>query len=305
MKYLRRGAVLFLVLMMGLLGGACGRQGSEINEIGLIYEGGATQDKSFKGFLKPGATWEKTGWGSKVYRYRTDQRSFIAAPEGKQRDIPPVQFVSADDVRMLAEFQMYFKLHWNDEKVMRQFHENLGVKTSAWTENGWKMMLNEYFAPQIERAMEAVGLGHNWRELYASEEARSAFQTAVVQRVKENLREVIGVGSDYFCGPGYTGAKGSECGEFTFTVGKPEPVNGDIVKAIEAEQTAVAATIAQQQENARIAAQLQAEKEIVALYGQQGAVERERNAVLREAINSGKVTSIIIDNSGRSTTAAR
>lgn len=294
-----KGRVVLGVLSVALLASGCGRTGSAINEIGLVYSGGLVQEKGFKGFLRPGATWESVGWGSKVYRYRTDQRSFIAAPQGKQRDIPPVQVVTDDDVRMLVEFQMYFKLHWNDEKVMRQFHENLGVKTEAWTDDGWKRMLNEYFAPQIERALEAVGLKHKWRDLYASEEARVGFQNEAVQRVKENLREVIGVGADYFCGPAYTGGKDSECGEFTFTVGKPEPANTDIVAAIESEQTAVARTTAQQQENARIDAQLQAEREIVALYGPQGAVERERNAVLREAVASGKVSQIIIDNSGR------
>lgn len=288
-----------LVLAVVVLSGGCGRQGSATNEIGLVYSGGAIEDKAFKGFLKPGATWEKVGWGSKVYRYRIDQRSFIAAPENKTRDVPPVQIVTSDDVRMLVEFQMYFKLHWNDEKIMRQFHENLGVKTKAWTDEGWKQMLNEYFAPQIERALEAVGLKHKWRDLYASEEARVAFQNEAIQRVKENLREVIGVGADYFCGPSYTGAKGSKCGEFTFTVGKPEPANPDIVAAIESEQTSATRTIAQEQENLRVDAQLRAEREIVALYGPEGAIERERNQVLREAIASGKVSQIIVDNSGR------
>lgn len=302
---MRRSATAVVLVSIVLTTGACGRQGSATNEIGLVYSGGLVEDKAFKGFLKPGATWESVGWGSKVYRYRIDQRSFIAAPEGKQRDTPPVQIVTADDVRMLVEFQMYFKLHWNNEKVMRQFHENLGVKTEAWTDDGWNQMLNEYFAPQIERALEAVGLKHNWRDLYASEEARVAFQNEGVQRVKENLREVIGVGADYFCGPSYTGTRGEECGEFTFTVGKPEPANPDIVRAIESEQTAVAQTTAQQQENARVAAQLLAEKEVVALYGPESAVERERNAVMREAIASGKVAQIIIDNSGRSTTPPR
>ncbi len=288
-----------------LLSGACGRSGSEINEIGLIYEGGAIQEKTFKGFLRPGSTWEKVGWGSTVYRYRIDQRSFLAAPEGKRRDVPPVQIVTADDVRMLVEFQMYFKLHWNDEKVMRQFHENLGVKTKAYEDEGWRQMLLEYFAPQIERALEAVGLKHNWRDLYASEEARVGFQNEAVERVKENLREVIGVGADYFCGPSYTGEEGSECGEFTFTVGKPEPANADIIRAIEAEQTAAAATIAQQQANARINAEIKGEQDIVALYGPALAVEREKNKLLQQAIDSGKVSQIIIDNSGRAVAPAR
>jgi hypothetical protein len=283
----RRVTMALLAVAVVLGGGACGRSGSETNEIGLIYEGGVVQEKSFKGILKPGSTYESVGWGSEVYRYRIDQRSFIAAPEGKQRDVGPVQVVSADDVRLNVEYQLYFKLN-QDEKVIRKFHENLGVKTKAWTDDGWTQMLNEYFAPQIERAMEAAALKGNWRDLYASEEARVAFQNETVTNLKRNIKDVIG--DDYFCGPSYDGK--NECGEFTFTVGKPEPTNGDIIAAIEAEQTAVTKTIAQEQENARIRAELEVERELVQLYGAQGAL-------LREAIRSGKVQQFIVDNSGR------
>jgi hypothetical protein len=283
-------SLVLIALLVMTTGGACGRAGSETNEIGLIYSGGISEDKKFKGILDPGSTWNSVGWGSKVYKYRTDQRSFIAAPEGKVRDIPPVQVVTADDIRMLVEFQLYFKLN-RSVPVLRRFHDNLGKKTDAWTKDGWSQMLNEYFAPQIERALEAVALKHNWRDLYASEEARIAFQNEIIPRVKANLREVVGAGADYFCGPSYEGGK-SECGSFTFTVGKPEPANKAIIEAIEAEQTNAAKLQAQEIENQRTAKELEAERTLVALYGPEGAL-------LREAIRSGKVQQIIVDGSGR------
>lgn len=294
MKSASKAVLTSLVLLLALTGSACGTAGSDINEIGLIYSGGLTEEKDFKGLLKPGSTRTSVGMGSKVYRYRTDQRSFIGAPKGKTGDIGPIQVVSDDDVRLLVEFQLYFKLN-REEKVIRRFHENLGIKTRAYTDDGWRQMLNEYFAPQIERAMESVALGFKWRDLYGSEEARKSFQDLTVLRVKQNLREVIGAGADYFCGPSYEGGK-SECGEFTFTVGKPEPANADIVAAIESEQTAAARTVAQEQENARITKELEVERELVLLYGPQGAL-------LREAIKSGKVAQFIVDPTGRTTPA--
>lgn len=161
-------------------------------------------------------------------------------------------------------------------------------------------MLNEYFAPQIERAGETVGLQYAWRDLYGNEEVRRRFQAEVVGRVKDNLREVVGVGADYFCGPAYEGP-GTECGEFTFTVGKPDPINAESTGAVEAEQTAATRTAAQAQENARIAAQIQGERALVDLYGAEGALQRERNAILRDAIEKGKVGQVILDESGRRT----
>ena len=277
----RIAAALVLVILAGA-GSGCGRAGSAINEIGLIYTGGVVEDKAYKGLLKPGATWNPVGWGSAVYRYRIDQRSLIAGPGGGREqgpDLPPVTVVSDDDVRLNVDFQLYFKLN-REEKTLRKFHENLGVKTDAWTTEGWLQMLREYFSPQIERAMEAEALRYKWRDLFGKEDTRIEFQNATVTRLKDHIREVIG--DDYFCGPAYNGP-GSECGSFTFTVGKPTPVNEDIVRAVESEQTAVARTVAQEQENTRINKELEVERTLVALYGAQGAL-------LREAIKSGKVT---------------
>jgi hypothetical protein len=268
---------------------------SAINERCLIYSGGVIEDAKFQEFLEPGVNNRSVGMGSTAYCYRNDQRSYLGQPQGG--DAGPVEVVSATTpegpgIRMSVDYQLYFKLNLDDE-VFRRFHENLGVKTKAWTEDGWTKLLREYFEPQIDRAMEAAALKHDWRRLYADEGGRAAFNNDVVEILKQNITDVIR--GDYFCGPTYDGP-GTPCGDFTFTVGKPQPVNGDIINAVEGQQTAQAREQAQAAENRRINAQLEAEREIVALYGPQGAL-------LREAIQSGKVSQFIIDETGRSTTA--
>ena len=286
----------FVLLLLGVVlvfaGGACGLEGSETNEIGLVYSGGWIEDKAFKEFLPPGSTSKATGFGSKTYRYRIDQRSYRGDNKNNGADAGPVVVVSQDDQRLRVDYQLYFKLN-QDQKVLRKFHENIGVKTKAWTDEGWRQMLRDYFEPQIERSMEAAALSFNWRDLYAKEEVRVAFQNDAITRIKQAITEVVG--DDYFCGPAYTGGA-SGCGDFTMTVGKPEPVNEGLVAAIEAEQTNVAATTAQEQANQRIVKELEVERTLVELYGAQGAL-------LREAIKSGKVQQFIIDPSGRTTPA--
>lgn len=279
----RKAALVVLTVLVALTGGACGRQGNEINEIGLIYEGGTTQEKTFRGFLEPGSTWEKVGWGSKVYRYRIDQRSYRADAKNNGADAGPVSVASKDTVQMSVDYQLYFKLN-RDPTVLRKFHENLGVKTSAWTDEGWKQMLRDYFEPQIERSLEAAALNYNMRDLYSSEETRVAFQNDAVGRIKQAIKTVIG--DDYFCGPSYNGPK-TECSEFTMTVGKPEPPDA-VKEALQAEQTNAAAVVAQTTANLRVEEELKVERELVALYGPQGAL-------LREAIKSGKVQTFIVD----------
>jgi hypothetical protein len=287
-----------LVAIVALAAGsACGLRSSAINERCLVYSGGTFEDAKFQEFLEPGVNNKDVGMGSTAYCYRNDQRSYLGKPQGG--DAGPVEVVSATTsegpgIRMSVDYQLYFKLNLDDE-VLRRFHENLGVKTEAWTEDGWRQLLREYFEPQIDRAMESAALKHDWRRLYADEGGRAGFNADVIETLKQNIADVIR--GNYFCGPSYNGP-GTECGDFTFTVGKPQPVNGDIVNAVEAQQTSKAREEAQAAENRRIQAQLQAEREIVALYGPQGAL-------LREAIASGKVSQFIIDETGRSTTPPR
>lgn len=258
---------------------------SEINERCLIYSGGIVEDKAYTGVLEPGATAEPIGFGSSTYCYRIDQRSYIGAAEGG--DTRSVEVASNDDVRLVVDYQLYFKLN-QDEETLRKFHENLGVKTEAWEDDGWRQMLREYFEPQIARAMEKAALNHDWRDLYGSEEARLAFQQETVGNLRGNIRDVIG--DDYFCGPAYDGP-GTECGAFTFTVSKPVPTNPSIIESVEAEQRAKADTLAQEQENQRIAKELEAERTLVELYGSDGAL-------LREAIRSGQVQIMVVPEGG-------
>lgn len=253
---MKKPIVIAMVLTFALTG--CGYDDTEINEIGLIYSGGVTEEKAFIGLLEPGATWESVGYGSSVYKYPTDQRSWVSG-----QDAPQVQVVSSDEVRLNVPYQLYFKLN-TDEEILVDFHEDIGVKVAAYTDEGWVEMLNTYFAPQVDRAMDEAALNYGWRELRSSNEARAGFQRDVVSSLKRKITEVVG--GDYFCGPNYGGA-GTPCGDFTFTVGKPEPVDPGLVAAIEAEQTNQANVDAQRAENLRIEEELESKRSEIELYG--------------------------------------
>jgi len=291
-----------LVLLIPLMA-ACGMADSAPNEVGLIYSGGLVEDKSFQGVLKPGATAKSVGMGSTVYKYRTDQRTYIfdhgseaqAGVNVDQRsiDAPALQVVSKDSVRLTAPAQLYFTLHWGDEDVLRKFHEKLGFKTKAYDSDGWSAMLEQYFRPSLERAAETAALQHNWRDLYTSEETRKTFASDTIRQFKLNLVEVVG--GNYFCGPKYDGE--NECDDFTLAVGKPTPP-GPILEAIEATEKAREETIAQEQRNAQIAKQADGQRILIEQYGPYMA------ALIRLA-ESGKLQTIIVDEAGRATTPTK
>lgn len=97
------------------------------------------------------------------------------------------------------------------------------------------------------------------------------------------------VGGDYFCGPSYNGS--NDCGELSFTIQKPTPLDKGIIDGLEAKQRAELAQATQGQKNQQVNVELQSVKQQVALLGAQGYL-------LKTAIESGKIQFMVIPQNG-------
>ena len=102
------------------------------------------------------------------------------------------------------------------------------------------------------------------------------FQTAAAKEFTRLLP--LAVGGDYFCGPSYTGS--NQCGELSFTIQKPTPLDKGIIDGLEAKQRAELAKQAQEQKNEQVNVELRSVKSQVALLGPNGYL-------LKTAIESG------------------
>jgi hypothetical protein len=276
-------AVIALIILLNIFNFAS----TDANRIGLHYGGGVIEDKKFKSIIPPGSTNKLIGPGDKLYTYPIDQRSYIIGGAGADTDnADEVTVVSKDNVRLGIRVQVYFTLN-RDPKVIQQFHERIGLKTDAYTQEGWDAMLQSYFRPQIDRALAAVGTDYLWNELYNNEARKTKFQTAAATKFTELLPAAVG--GDYFCGPSYNGT--NACGELSFTIQKPTPLDKGIIDGLEAKQRAELAKQAQEQKNQQINVELQSVKQQVALLGAQGYL-------LKSAIESGKIQFMVIPQNG-------
>ncbi|TCO48594.1 SPFH domain/Band 7 family protein [Kribbella antiqua] len=276
-------AVILLIILFNIFNFA----DTDANKIGLHYGGGVVEDKKFKSIIPPGSTNKLIGPGDTVYDYPIDQRSYIIGGAGADTDnADEVTVVSKDNVRLGVRVQVYFTLN-RSEDVLKSFHERIGLKTDAYTDSGWNDMLQAYFRPQIDRALAAVGTNYNWAELYNNEAKKSAFQTAAAKEFTRLLPAAVG--GDYFCGPSYTG--NNACGELSFTIQKPTPLDKGIIDGLEAKQRAELAKATQEQKNQQVNVELQSVKQQVALLGSQGYL-------LKTAIESGKIQFMVIPQNG-------
>jgi hypothetical protein len=276
-------AVIALIILFNLFNFAS----TDANRIGLHYGGGVIEDKKFKSIIPPGSTNKLIGPGDKLYTYPIDQRSYIIGGAGADTDdADEVTVVSKDNVRLGVRVQVYFTLNRKPE-VIQQFHERIGLKTDAYTQEGWDTMLQSYFRPQIDRALAAVATDYLWNELYNNEARKTKFQTEAAAKFTEILPAAVG--GDYFCGPSYTGS--NACGELSFTIQKPTPLDKGIIDGLEAKQRAELAKQAQEQKNQQVNVELQSVKQQVALLGSQGYL-------LKSAIESGKIQFMVIPQNG-------
>ena len=242
-----------------------GCAGTAANEIGVHYGGGPVEDKTYQGLVSPGSTSEPVGYGDAVYRYRIDQRSWIgrnceSSGTGPPcADRPEVEFVSKDGIRMHAPVDVYFTLK-RDEETLKRFHEEIGLKTEAFQEKGWVQMLRTYFDPALDRAIDSAGLAFDWRPLRENEQIRNDFAQQASGQFSAELERATG--GSYFCSPTYQDPE-DPCGQISFAIGQPTPVDARVVEAIEGEQTARAQTQSLAAEQARAEAEARARQVLI------------------------------------------
>ncbi len=243
------------LLPLALIAG-CGDTGA--NEVAVHYGGGMIEDKGYQGMLPAGATAKLVGFGDSVYPYRIDQRSWIGRA-GDAGDRGEVEFVSRDGIRMRAPIDVYFTLK-HDEETIRRFHEEIGLKTRAYEDEGWVVMLQTYFDPSLDRSIDSAGLAFDWRPLRENEAVRGEFAARAAGQFSQQLEEATG--GSYFCSPTYQ-KPGDDCGQISFAIGQPTPVDNRVVEAIELEQTARAQTQSLEAEKARAEAEARARQVLI------------------------------------------
>jgi hypothetical protein len=242
----------------------------------LTYGGGIIEGQEFQKEVQGPSGNFFNGFADKAYEYPTTQRSYIIA-----RDHGDIQGVisapTSDRVQMQFEVATYFKLN---QSLVRQFHETIGLKYQAWTDEGWDQMLAESFRQQIEYAIQREARSFTVEDFY-DQQTLLEINSAVGTALKENVANVLG--DEYFCGVEYSEAQPEVCPEFTFvtrTVTAPQAV----IDAFAANRTSAIAI-----ETARNNVQVATEEARAIRERQQALESCGQTCVLYEAIKEGGV----------------
>src|SRR5262249_8944392 len=121
---------------------------------------------------------------------------------------------SRDRVQVEYQVATYFKLNIG---LLRQFHEQLGLRYRAYTAKGWANLLSDTLRQQIEAALQQETGKYDVADLFGSAPRLNAVQKAVQSSLRSNLQESLG--APFFCGPTYS-TTSKACPDLVFLIKK-------------------------------------------------------------------------------------
>jgi regulator of protease activity HflC (stomatin/prohibitin superfamily) len=242
------------------------------DRVGISYGGGPFEGQHYQRVVQPGHGLFFNGLFDTLYLYPADQQSYIiskAEGEGDVQRSDSVVAPSRDRVQVDYQVAMYFKLNTD---LLRDFHEQLGLRYRAYTRSGWNNMIAATFRQQVENALQQETRRYDVADIFSNAELLTTIQDEVQSTLSDRLEAATG--QPFFCGP--TFEPGGECPEITFVIKKIE-LPERVVAAFEARRSAEI-EIEQREAEARGIAAL---NEALAAAGD--------NYVLIKAIESGKI----------------
>lgn len=219
-----------------------------------------------------GAKSFKECFGSSAYDMATINNDSYVYPAGQRvynangSDGDTFNVTTKDGVTLTVEAAVRFELT-NDCDTLRQFHEKIGLKTEAFTDEGWRNVLTNYFRSPLNRALTDATQGMGWQEIYSNPEAKAQWEKQVQELLPRYIEQAVG--GNYFTVQGVTLQKPT----------LPE----ELENALKDAEVAAQQARAQEQRNSQVTSELESIRELVDVLGADGYN-------VYQAIKDGKVT---------------
>jgi hypothetical protein len=196
------------------------------DRVGISYGGGPVEGVHYQRIVQPGSGLFFNGFFDSLYLYPSDQVNYIipqSQSDGGQQGSDSVTAPTRDRVQASYQVAVYFKLNTD---LLRDFHEQLGLRYSAYTTNGWNALIRDTFRQQIENALQEETRNVEVADLVGNADVLVELQDNVQTKLSQRLEHALG--KQYFCAP--TFVPGGECGDPAFVI-KRVDIPSNVAKA--------------------------------------------------------------------------
>lgn len=221
---------------------------TDVDEYGLEYSAGPIDGRKFEGLTPPGSSLQFLGMLDYMVKLPANQRTYIVAENTNEGDIGGELITANDSEGVAVQFatSATFELE-PDAKKLNTFALEICTKyddcydKDGTSNDGWGMMLNDYFRKSQEAALQSVTQQYTVDELMQQD--RSEFQREVAEATTRKLND--NMGGQYFT-------------DITFQIQRPIPPNAVQTKYNEQKaaelQTQVKAEEVEQAKQTKLAA---------------------------------------------------
>ena len=201
-----------LLIIVLLLPALIGIRKCDAQSACLSYGAGPIESNHFQGQFARSSGTRLNGAFDQWFAYPISVRAYavssvageqagergVDAQDGEQsRDvIPSIPATTKDRINVDWQLTVYFKLN---TKLLRRFHEEIGLRFKAYEDRGWDLMLRQTLRKQLETSLAAVTRRYNVADVWGDEKTLRAIERAVGSTLKEQINRALG--AQYFCGP--------------------------------------------------------------------------------------------------------
>ena len=255
------------------------------DRVGISYGGGPVEGVHFQKIVAPGSGLFFNGFFDSLYLYPADQLNYILADtpgtKGQEATTDAVVAPTSDRVTVSYQVAVYYKLNTDQ---LRAFHEQLGLRYQAYTDDGWDALIADTLRQQIEAALQEETRRHTVADLYGDADLLVQIQQEIQATISARLEAALG--RRFFCGP--TFAPGGECGDPTFII-KRIDIPESVAAAFESNRTSEVLITTRENE----VRQREQEARAIAVINE-ALQQNSRAYVLLKAIESGKINFWVI-----------
>lgn len=132
------------------------------------------------------------GVGNDMYYYNAGQRTFSFTGNSSEAELDPVPVTTKDNQTIEQPGFMKFTLT-TDCDALYDFHKKVGLKYDAYTDDGWKRFLGDYFGVPITTALNDITSDVvTWKEWYNNSALRTEAQTDLVPVLQAAINASLG-----------------------------------------------------------------------------------------------------------------